>query len=274
MTFDRNICYPNLGFTGRLGNALFELAATAGIADRLGVEPRFNANWIHRPYFSVPDRFFTDDLTGCVRAWSMPAADHIDARARQYLQDVNLFIHMMPTIREWLTPSPLAQEILADQAVEFEQLQGPVGGVHVRRGDNIKDPGVPNKADYHRTPPIEFYLGGIQLLSAHGAASIAAFTDDPEWCREHLPVDYVHEGVPRPKEHEADYLTAPVLDWVDLQLLTRCDAHIVSGSTFGVWGALLGRGRVWHATEVYGPRLDYIDSDLLFPSDWSTLGVW
>lgn len=268
-----DVCYPDLGRVGRLGNALYELASTLGIARARGVEPRFNADWIHRPWFSVPDRYFAEDLTDCVPAHFTDAVAHIDERHRIYLQDHNLFAGVMDELREWLAPSRLAVELLAEQD-RFRRLPRPILSVHVRRGDNAPggDPGVPQKHLWHPLPSLDYYHRAIALLRPD-AASLAVFSDDIEWCHQMVPgADYYHHGLSRPKEHEADYLTAPVLDWIDWQMQVRCDLHVCSNSTYGIMAALIaGDPSAVVPWPIFGPKLDYIRADLLFPPTWTRL---
>ena len=262
------ISYETLGLTGRLGNALFELASTVGIARKLHAEPRFNSGWIHRPYFSVPDQYFTDNFSDCIPATEF--AEHIDERSRIYLQDVNLFKNSMDEIYSWLSPSEQCFDLLS-QNKEFYELETPVLSVHVRRTDNVKDVGVPDKHNYYVLPTLDYYQRAINSFTDK-ASSVAIFSDDIKWCEQNLKADYYHHGVTRPKEHEKDFLTAPILDWIDLQLMTNCDHHVVTGSTYGIWGALLsGDKQAVYCRPVYGKKLDYIDETLLFPSTWQEM---
>lgn len=257
--------YSELGRTGRLGNALFEFAATYGIARANGGEPRFNADWIHRWCYNVPDEFFTYDFSDCRSP--MEWAQHIDERARMYLQDVNLFVDHLSDIRKYLTIS-IKGATAEYRDSKFWDLPKPILSVHVRRGDNIVDPGVPDKYNYHRTPPLAWYQQNIKEMESR-FASVAVFSDDPQWCRDNLEADYYHEGLPRPKEHERNYLTAPVKDYIDLDLQSWAHGHIISGSTFGIWGAILANSQnVRYARPVYGKKLSFIDESLLFLPHW------
>lgn len=270
------VSFQLLGKAGRLGNSLFQLAATIGLAADRGFEPRFNADWLYRPYFSVPDEFFTpisneDDVIEAV-----DLVPWIDSRARVYLQDFNVFSDYMPTIRRYLSLSDEAQEILEGHAEGFKRLASPVLSVHVRRGDNVpgQDRGVPDKWNFFPLPPASYYLEAIELMrSSHDRKlAVAVFSDEILWCQDHIPADYYHDGVTRPKEHEPDYLTAPVLDWIDVVLMGLCQAHVVANSSFGVWGALLaGDLDAIVCDPFYGPRLDYIDASLQYPSSWRRL---
>lgn len=261
------VYFEHLGYIGRLGNALFQMAVTVALARRRGVRAVFNEDWLYRPYFQLPSELFGPPEG----VYGPDLMTHLDQRCRVYMQDINLVEPVLPLVREYLKPSPLAQQVIAEHSLAFDELAQPVLSVHVRRTDNVRDPGVPDKHNYFVLPTHDYYKRAIDLLSPQ-CASVACFSDDPDWCVQNLDVDYVHHGVAHPKEHERDYLTAPVLDFIELQLMVRCAAHIVSGSTYGIWGALMADSpRVVRCTPVYGPKLAYIDEDLLFPTTWEVL---
>lgn len=262
------IVFKDLGRIGRLGNALFELASTMGIAAGRGDVARVNADWMHRPYFSVPDELFGGpaDLEGGIEASEL--VPHIDPRAAIYLQDFELFRPIWPIVRAALAPSEKAHSILDEQA-EFHRLPRPILAVHVRRGDNVVDPGVPDKHNYFPLPTLRYYLNAIGEYDGK-VESVAVFSDDIGWCEKALPgLDYYHHGLARPKEQEPDYLTAPVLDWIDLQLMALCEHHVLSNSSYGVWGALLAEDDSAIVVDpFYGPKLDYINAELQYPKEW------
>lgn len=262
------ITFRNLGWRGRLGNQLFQIAATIGIARDRGEEPIFPADWHYRPYFSLPDSFFgelTPDMTE-----STELALHLDPRCRDYLQDIGLFIRHLPEIREYFSPSELALQSLRPNVCSHPHLV-----VHVRRGDNIVDPGVPNKSDYHLTPPLSYYLDGMGHFPD---LPLWVFSDDIPWCRDHLPMaeQYGH-GVAYAKEHEPQYRTYPPQDWQDLFRMSRGDAFVVSGSTFGIWGALLsgvGPDNVVRPNKVYGVALPWTNESALFHPEWEVISCF
>jgi Glycosyl transferase family 11 len=263
------ITFRDLGYKGRLGNQLFQIAATIGIARDRGDEPIFPADWHYRPYFSLPDSFFgqlTPDVTEATEF-----ATHLDPRCREYLQDINLFIRHLDEVREYFSPSDLAWSMMQPSL----RTPTPRLVLHVRRGDNIVDPGVPNKFDYHLTPPLTYYLRGIGHFPEH---VLWIFSDDIPWCREHLPPAEVYgHGVAYAKEHEPQYRTYAPTDWQDLFLMSRGDAFVVSGSTFGIWGALLsgvGPDNVVRPNGVYGPALPWINDATLFHPEWEVINCF
>lgn len=256
---------PQLGTTGRLGNQLYQLAGTIGLARAYFEEPCLPP-WDYAPFFSVPPQFFGSCIEGVDARELVP---HIDERARVYLQDIGLFTDVMDQIRDYLAPSELAVEV-CDRIIDFQTLERPVLGVHVRRGDNVpgQDPATPDKARYHGCPGADYYRRAVEAMRPAG--SVAVFSDDPEWCRAHLEADYFHLGVPRPKEHTPGW-TDPPLDWIDWHLLASCDAFVLSNSSFGIFAALMAGGPATVSWPLFGPALDYIDASLMVPAHWERL---
>lgn len=199
--------------------------------------------------------------------------DYMDPRARPYLQDINLFWHRIDTIRRYFYPSARA----VDALLELPLPDAPRLGVHVRRGDNVIDPGVPNKSDYHLCPDLDYYRRGVQALGPLVDSPLLNGTicvsDDIAWCKENIKeVDYYGNGLASPKEHEPTYLSEVPQDWLDLFTLMTCNYFVLSGSTFGIWGAILsGSSIVVRPDKVYGPLLSYINEELLFPADWKVI---
>lgn len=270
------IAFAHLGKHGRLGNALFQLAATAGVAFSRGTEPVFNADWCHRFAFSVPDKYFAKYPRG-IKLHECPELAHIDERVRMYAQDYNLFSEHMSAIRAWLHPSEAALARLAEGLTSVRMGRGTTTVLHVRRTD--KQPGVGGEnGRMHRLAPLEYYREALRVLDADPETTVA-FGDDPDWVEAHLGdmVGYVHRGTPAPKETDPEFGRVPPTDWIDLQLMAhlaygRGGQMVVTGSTFGIWAALLGQPkRVVRPKRVYGPQLRFIDENLLFPERWEVL---
>lgn len=263
------ITYRDLGLCGRLGNQLWQVAATIGIANRRNVPARLPGDWDYRPYFSIPDETFGD----CTHASdATDLAEHLHPQARPYLQDWSLFAHIEPEIRRLLLPTAKALTTTL-QHPDFWALPQPVLSVHIRRGDNV--PGVdpyPNKHLYHPLPALDYYKRAIALHHGH-YRSIAVFGDDPEWNEANIDGDYFHHGQPRVKEHEPAYRTEPFTDWVDLFLMAACDHHVLSNSSFGWWGAFLADSPAPVAPNPwFGPEVRaFTDETLMFPPHWRRL---
>lgn len=261
------IC-PQLGKVGRLGNQLYQVASTIGLGHRWEQPVCLDDDWDYREYFSIPAELFG-------RCGGTPASElatSLDERARVYLQDWNLFADIMPTIRKYLAPSMWALEML-ETYDEFNALPRPIMSVHVRRGDNVIDPAVPEKWRYHICPPVEYYVRAMaHVTTLQGTpASIAVFSDDIIWCEQNISADYYHHGRPRAKEHEPEYLSEPAWDWVDWHMLASTELHVCSNSTFGIFAALVAGADSVVPWPFYGPELDYVDATLLIPPTWERM---
>ncbi len=260
------LTYPALGWIGRLGNQMWQVASTVGLARSQGYEPAFPTDWPYRPWFSLPTEWYSD-------APGTPATDlvaHLCPTAQPYLQDLSLWAPVADEVRAAFAPSEQARDVL-DTCVEFRALRHPILSVHVRRGDNAFDPNTPDKWRYHPLRPLRYYQQAIAELSPK-AATVAVFGDDPTWNRAWLPADLYGIGRPRPKEHEETYNTAPVWDWVDLYLMAECQLHVISNSTFAFWGAWLsGDPSPVYPWPWYGDALAELDASLMFPTTWTRL---
>lgn len=260
------LTYRNLERCGRLGNQLFEIASTIGLAWANGYEPRFPPTWSYRPYFSLPDRFFSD-VAGVE---SSTLATHMGPNERQYLQDWNLFKDYEPAIRQFFAPSLLAHRMLR-QFRAFNALPRPVLSVHVRRGDNVFDPGVPEKWRYMPLRDESYYEPAIKELRPE-VASVACFSDDIAWCRQHIEADYYHEGSPRPKDGTPEYWQAQPFDCLDLFAMSCAQRHICSSSSYAWWSAFLSKDtEPRYPVPWYGPALAHIDTSLMFPPSWKAV---
>lgn len=261
------IC-PQLGKVGRLGNQLYQVAATLGIGHRYGQPVCLPDDWDYREYFSIPYPLFGT----CGGTPAEHYAQNIDERAKVYLQDWNLFADIMPTIREYLAPSDRALTTLKIYD-EFNALPRPILSVHVRRGDNVPgaDPGHPiGKEQYHPLPPLQYYMAAMEQIRRDRGewASVAVFGDDPEWNRKHIPAEYHHVGAVRAKEHLPEYQTETAWDWIDWFMQASCEMHVCSNSTFGIFAALVAGDDAVVPSPFFGPALDYIDSSLMIPPSW------
>ncbi len=264
------ITFSPFGFHGRLGNQLWQLASTAGIASKAG-QNFVLPNWVYKKYFSVPEKHFRDPPYSPddhpIEAHNTRYVEHMHPSARPYMQDYRLWSHMSNTIKQWLQPSELAEEHIA----WINQFPKPILSLHVRRGDNANEGDW--KAAYHPLRPMSYYREALSMMEGK-YKTLVIFSDDPQWCRENfsnLNAEF-YEGVSRPKEHEPDFTTAPVLDWIDLQMMSKCDYHILSNSTYSWWGAFLSNDKnPIYPWPFFGPALQYIDATLLFPNHWTRL---
>jgi hypothetical protein len=259
------VTFPALSQAGRLGNQLWQVAATLGLAHDRSEDVSFPP-WDYQPFFSAPAEWFT----GRAGTDATTLVPYMDPRARPYLQDYRLFERVADEVRQYLSPSELARKELGNARFDwYRELPRPRVALHVRRGDNVTHP-----PGYHPLRSIEYYRRSLESVEA---ASVVVFSDDISWCRANLTnalgveLDYFR-GVARPREY-ADrlaYETAPILDWVDLFLMAEAELHVLSNSTYAWWGAFLSDDpSPIYPSNWFGWRIaEYTDASLMFPPAW------
>lgn len=206
---------------GRLGNQLFQIAATIAIAKRNNANFIF-PNWKYSEYFknSLP----TGELKNFKIYNENPKASYeikIDNQhnwdLRGFFQSENFFKEYEELIRYYLEPSTELSNYIFNKY--FKLLDGgKTCSVHVRRGDYL------NQSNYFPVQPLEYYTTAINKIG--NDFKFIFFSDDIKWCKENFSGDNF-------------YFIENELDIVDLFLMSYCDDHILSNSSFSWWGAWL-----------------------------------
>jgi|TARA_Y100000310_G_scaffold169451_2_gene169510 predicted SnoaL-like aldol condensation-catalyzing enzyme len=90
--------------------------------------------------------------------------------------------------------------------------------IHVRRGDYVN-------IECHPVVTMEYLNEAIQVFKNKGYTDndFLVFTDDKAWCSVNLP-----------------YPISSGDELEDLELMSRCEHHIISNSSYSWWGATLG----------------------------------
>jgi hypothetical protein len=248
------IVFRDLAYDGRLGNQLWRIASTLGIAASRNDDARLG-EWTYRPYFSVPDRYF--EWTDGVDAATI--AQHIAPRHRPWLQDAGLWLPIEDRVRAYFAPSDLARDQLHDRYGALLALPDTIA-VHVRRGNYLNAP--------HLFPVCgpDYYRKALDLLPE---GNVIVFSDDPRWCAENLswmrPREVVGFTVTERLETHVDGNP----DYLDLFLMTHCDHHVIANSSFSWWGAFLSGNRApIHPARWYGPGFPDLDASLMFVPGW------
>jgi|HubBroStandDraft_6_1064221.scaffolds.fasta_scaffold376104_2 hypothetical protein len=227
------ITYRALGREGRLGNQLWQIAATLGTARRLGDSAGFGY-WRYRPYFSIPDSLFPDDVD---------EADDlgiVHPQQRWHLEGVE------DVVRRAFAPRPEVWSRLATRFADVLALPHKTS-VHVRRGDYVDFGG------YFTILEPDYYAEAMSILEG----PYLVFSDNVDWCRQNLVGDCV--------------FMANNMDHEDLLMMAACDAHIASNSTFAWWGSWLSGGPTVYPRQ-WGRAFDDNGCDVL-PDDAITLDV-
>lgn len=216
--------------TGRLGNCLFEIAAGASLAKRIGVPCKVltcnsnNCSLIDylKPYRDTILRRidFLDDYPENLKVYkeegfsfhSLPEQDNqiLDG----YFQSEKYFDKEL--VRYLFEIDKKTEAYILKKYENILQLN-PVA-IHVRRGDYL------SLEFKHPVCRMSFFEKAISYFES--STKFLVISDDIVWCKKHFKGD---------RFYFADD-ESPI---IDLYLQSKCIHNIISNSTFGWWGAWL-----------------------------------
>lgn len=211
------ITYPELGKVGRLGNHLFQIAATIGCALDNGEEYGF-PHWEYEKDFP---------LSGCFKDQLPDGPDYYQPRFQfdpipyypglrlhGFFQSEQYFLTHESKIRKALTP---LKAVSSNGLVEH---RAGVASVHVRRGDYLQ------LQDKHPIQDMDYYKKAISKARDLGVKEFLVFSDDLSWCRA--------------QDWGASCKVIDDMGAIDqLAQTIQCEHHILANSSFSWWGAWL-----------------------------------
>lgn len=228
------ITFSQLGNNGRLGNQLFQIAATLGLARHLNKKPIF-PQWKYSTMFE-PSEFFKEYNDNTVK-YTLQLAEktsfgfdnstlsknfphHIDVSG--YRQNRRYFSSVMCDVYRVFT---LNQNLINIITSKFSDITTKKYiALHIRRGDYVG-----NKTYDICTE--RYYEFGIRFfLALEPEAPVIIITDDKLWCKQYL--NRTNFGI--------DIQISPFeTEQEDFACLYLCSYKIISNSTFAWWAAEL-----------------------------------
>jgi hypothetical protein len=213
------VFFAKLGKKGRLGNQLFQIASTIGIARTNGMQPVF-PEWTYEKYFRRKPPKATPRDSNLPEVLERSFSYHplvlsgscvIDG----YFQSERYFRQHS---NEIVAQFSLRQEYFAEVERLFAAYGFPDCSMHVRRGDYVGNAGLYDLGES------AYYPRALSRLAPR--ARILCFSDDPHWCR----AKFSDPRISFVEPHD---------DILDLFLFSRCQTNIISNSTYSWWGAWL-----------------------------------
>lgn len=205
--------FIELGGKGRLGNAMFQLAATVGYAKKHNV-PFIFPKWQHQNDFIISNDFFIPKQAIKYNStYNEPNFLYRDIPFKPnqnisgYFQSWKYWEHCQDYIREIFTP----------REPEYSEMFEGICAIHVRRGDYLKF------ADYHPTQTMEYYKNAMESIPCE---RFLIFSDDIEWCKENF----------KDKNCIVSDAASPSVDFNCMRL---CSHFIIANSSFSWWAAWL-----------------------------------
>lgn len=260
--------YSLLGYAGRLGNQLWEVAATIDHSLRdPGSRASINPEWEYRPYLSLPSALYRPPQPGeqIVDVARLPDGPYY--QALPYIERV------APGLRRLYRPSQTAQERFLEHHGPLLVHAGHQTAIHVRRTDYLENP--------ERFPQLtpHYYQSALKAIrEVVGETRVLVFSDDVAWCRENQEEWFGTEGETVFVEGHVRPIapaerTSPPEDILDLWLMAHCDAHVVANSSFSWWGAFLSeQKRVFYPDRWFGASAQHSDRMWeAFPPSWIQL---
>jgi hypothetical protein len=148
-----------------------------------------------------------------------------------YFQTEKYFIDRIDSIRQQFTLKPELYKAI-DLAIKDIKTKPISVSLHIRRGDYAEDP---KTRQYHLVCDIAYYVRAISVFQKKFQdLHLYIFSDDPDWVKESLPLSVEATFISSGKG-SANYLRPSQ----ELVLMSKCDHHIISNSSFSWWGAYL-----------------------------------
>ena len=269
--FRRNhmvVTFSRIGKQGRLGNQLFQLAATIGLAESHGYSWGFPPGISHtsvgilfgltgtfRPkLFDKRVKYVEQSLAYHELRFTKSKADVIDLEG--FFQSPKYFAHSAQSLRNHLSfPAARAKKVRN----KFPEIDSPnTVTLHVRRGDYLK------YSDAYKVLGVEYYQDALMQFS--NIDTVIVISDDIIWCQRQLDPLLPFRKL---------YSFSDELDDFVLMMLSR--KLIIANSTFSWWAAFLkvlyadmqGAAKVVAPTRWYNHsgRLGYLnaETDLCLP---------
>tara|TARA_R110000824_G_scaffold305093_1_gene492915 strand:+ start:1345 stop:2088 length:744 start_codon:yes stop_codon:yes gene_type:complete len=124
--------------------------------------------------------------------------------------------------------------------------------IHVRRDDYLNHP------NYHPVCTMDYYHAAMREFRGY---KFLVFSDDREWCLKWFDLPNVTVSLAATPEG-------------DLELMSKCDHHIMANSSFSWWGTWLNTNKnkkVIAPREWFGPGYNMWDTSDLYDPSWKLL---
>jgi Glycosyl transferase family 11 len=281
---------------GGLGNQLFQYAAARALADRLGCDLSLDLRGLalngDRPYqldlYNIRASIATDTLLEVLPNWRptrwrrfkaaaalrlptllsqdvfWPRSFAFDARFDEISRPVYLVGHWQSEKYFSQNRASLLKDIqllapLAKQTSWLDRIESSCSvALHIRRGDYVSNQAA---AQFHGLCDMSYYSAAIESIKQPWPKiEVFVFSDEPDWARANLRLDVPTHFIDANPGH------------IDLELMRRCQHHVIANSSFSWWAAWLASSK---QQMVCAPRRWFadqrIDTSDVLPSTWLSI---
>ena len=224
------IVFERLGGWG-LGNSLFQIATTMGIAKNNNTSFAFpDICNFRRTRYGVNSEFKHElpwvnlnELTN-VRHWGIgdikyvePPSFNTDTIIDGFFQSEKFFSHIKEDVINMFS---IKDEIKDRLVTDYSELiNGETCTLHVRRGDSLLNSDM-------NILSLDYYRDAVSKFDSK--TTFVIFSDDTQWCKDNL--NFIENKI---------YINEKS-DFTELHLMSLFKNNIIGNSTFSWWGAWLG----------------------------------
>jgi hypothetical protein len=244
------ISFSNLGSLGRLGNQMFQYAALKGISAHHSTDYCLPTDTSLHKCFQIPNKksdVYSPTIKETTYEFDEKLFNFSEGDLYGFFQTEKYFSHIEQELRKdfrfcdiiYKTCSHYRKHILSEKVV----------ALHVRRGDYITDPNF-------CLLDLDYYTEALKYFPD---SEIMVLSDDINWCRE----QFISE------RFKFSFSNNP---FIDLCLMSLCDYHIISNSSFSWWGSWLAKSKKTIAPQNWfdGEYSSWNTKDL-YRKDWIVL---
>ena len=242
---------------GRLGNMMFEFAASVGIANTLGYQNIIKPSHTLVKYFEIKQVLN-------IKLENLLTVNEGQWRNKKWREDKKYLTHNL-TLSGYFQSFKYFHNVFSElrkmfavkgeylnQAIKFLKENTPdvrtLIGLHVRRGDFLtktsqKEGRVVADRNYTRKS-INFFRGNYK------DAFFVVLSDDQKWCKDNI--------------NGSDVIFSPFKEpIVDMAILSLCNHTIITSGSYGWWGAWLANGTVVYLKDFPKPGSSLDKSGLI-----------
>ena len=217
-----------------LGNQMFQIASTIGIALEHGRFPTFFGEWNNNKYFKnklhrlltiYKDPFYISEASFDYNPIILPK-DKAIICLNGYLQSHKYFSKSEQVIRDTFE---FKEECLKEvQELKDSLKLGKTCSISVRRGDYV------HLQHIHSLQPGTYWSAAQDIVESKAEVNTyIVFSDDIKWCRENQHL-FKRQG-------KKLFFMEGRTQIDDFIMITLCDNNIITNSTFAWWGAFLNK---------------------------------
>lgn len=267
------ITFSRLGRYGNLGNSMFQLAATLGIAAKLNYSVKFprNPTYFDTNYncnnislfdgFEIDNPVLVNEDYAAIKNYYTEPHFHYDPNAFNisdntdiagYFQSEKYFSHARDIVTKAFTFKKEYIEKGNSLFSKYSISPHETTSLHVRRGDYVV------KQVYHPLQENAYYEAAFKKAKLK---NVLVFSDDIEWCKQNIVGNNI-------------FYSDTNNSFADMYAMSLCKNNIIVNSTFGWWGAWLNSHTdkvVIAPSKWFGPAYSNVVTTDIIPSQWTII---